>query len=420
MADQHTDSPVQKVDQRQPHQKRKLSWWKKFCGCCGGQSTDVNPTRQTSSQARADGGQAHDGPVYYPETEPGHLLLQENNKNWQAHDGPVKQDAETKPGNISGKRQENIRDGQAVDLPLPAAEVGYSGKAFGQQSANDNKTTAKDKSNSGQASGQQSANYNATTAKNKSSSGQPASGQKSAYDNASTAKNKSSSVRASGQQSANDKATSAKNKSSSSGQAFGQPNQKQEHGNGSPGVEEKNKKDKLLGIPVSSDQDLGKKTGGTEPAVHNSSLKGAIRQEDTKKNTKDLNPRKEINSMFEHSSQEQAKGPPLKNEKQKDFGKQPSFKDKDKTNIDSSLPKIVSSPRNPSSEQQKDVPKQGKNIENQINTRTSSPIIAYSSSLGQGGQILSQEQQKSVTKSEGIKKDDKNTVPSHIETKSSM
>lgn len=313
-------------------------------------------------------------------------------------------------------------------------------KMNGGQSANGNMNTATNKRNSGQASGQQSANGNATTAKNKSSSAQ-ASAQQSPIDDANTAKDKSNSGQAFGQQSENDKKTTAKDKSnsgqasgqqstndnaatakdmSSSKQASGQPNQKQEHSNGSPGIGEKNKKDKLLGTPGSSDQDLGKKTGGTEQAVHNSSLKGAVRQEDTKKNGKDFNPRKEINSNFEQLSQEKPEGPPLKNEKQKDFGNQPSFKDKDNTYIETSLPKIVSSARNPSSEQQKDVPKQEKNIENQINTRKRSPVIVNSSSLGQGGQILSQEQQKSVTKPEGIKKDDKNTVPSHIETKSSI
>ncbi|KAJ0097953.1 hypothetical protein Patl1_27619 [Pistacia atlantica] len=373
----------------------------------------------------------------------------------------------------------------ANDIATTEKRKSSSGQASGQQSANDNATTATNKSNSGQGSDQQSANDIATTEKNKSTSGQ-ASGQQSANDNAS-AKKQSNFGQASGQQSANDSAAKAKNKSSSSGQASVQLNQKQEHNSESPGVGEKSKNDKLLGTSGSSDQDSGKKTGGTEQAVHNSSLKGAVRQEDTKKNGKDLNPRKENNSNLEHSSKEQPKGPPLKNEKdkllgtsgssdqdlgkktggtkqpvhnslpkgdvkigkdlnpqkgnnsnsehsleeqpkgpqlkiekQKDFGKQPGFKNKDNTNIDTSLPNIVSSARNPSSEQQKDVPKQAKNIENQINTRTSSPVIANSSSLGQGRQILSQEQQKSVTKPEGIKKDDKNTVPSHVRAENNI
>ncbi|KAJ0039820.1 hypothetical protein Pint_27004 [Pistacia integerrima] len=281
-----------------------------------------------------------------------------------------------------------------------------SGQASGQQSAIDNATTATNKSNPGQVSDQRSANDIATTEKSKSSSGQ-ASGQQSAKDNTS-AKKQSNFGQASGQQSADDSAANAKNKSRSSGQASVQLNQKQENNSESPGVGEKSKKDKLLGTSGSSDQDLGKKTSGTEQPVHNSLPKGDVRQEDIKKNGKDLNPQKGNNSNSEHSLEEQPKGPPRKIEKQKDFGKQPGFKNKDNTNIDTSLPKIVSSARNPSSEQQKDVLKQAKNIENQINTGTSSPIIANSSSLGQGGQILSQEQRRSVTKPEGIKKDVKN------------
>ncbi|KAJ0039509.1 hypothetical protein Pint_26979 [Pistacia integerrima] len=249
--------------------------------------------------------------------------------------------------------------------------------------------------------GGQPADGSATTPNNKSSSGQ-ASGQQSAIDNATTATNKSNPGQVSDQRSANDIATTEKTKSSS-GQAS-----------------EKSKKDKLLGTSGSSDQDLGKKTGGTEQPVHNSLPKGDVRQEYIKKNGKDLNPQKGNNSNSEHSLEEQPKGSPRKIEKQKDFGKQPGFKNKDNTNIDTSLPKIVSSARNPSSEQQKDVLKQAKNIENQINTGTSSPIIANSSSLGQGGQILSQEQQKSVTKPAGIKKDVKDTVPSHVEAENSI
>ncbi|KAJ0097952.1 hypothetical protein Patl1_27618 [Pistacia atlantica] len=206
---------------------------------------------------------------------------------------------------------------QTIHTETEATTHDYS-KMNGGQSSNGNASTATNKSNSGQASAKQSAIGNAATATNKSSFGQ-ASAQQSANDKKNTAKDKSnsgqgSSVQASGQQSANDNATSAKNKSGSSGQASVQLTENQEHSSENPGIGEKNKKDRLLGAPGSSDQYLGKKTGGTEQAVHNSSLKGAIRQEDTKKNTKDLNPRKEINSMFEHSAQEQAKGPPLKNE----------------------------------------------------------------------------------------------------------
>ncbi|KAJ0040584.1 hypothetical protein Pint_27008 [Pistacia integerrima] len=131
--------------------------------------------------------------------------------------------------------------------------------------------------------------------------------------------------------------------------------------------------------------------------VHDSLPKGDVN------NCKDLNPQKGNNSNSEHSLEEQPKGPQRKIEKQKDFGKQPGFKNKDNTNIDTGLPKIVSGARNPSSEQQKDVPKQAKNIENQINTRTSSPIIANSSTLDKVDKSL-REQQKSVTKPRASRK----------------
>ncbi|KAJ0040585.1 hypothetical protein Pint_27006 [Pistacia integerrima] len=170
----------------------------------------------------------------------------------------------------------------------------------GGQSADGSATTPNNKSGSGQASGQQSAIDNATTATNKSNPGQ-VSDQRSANDIATTKKSKSSSGQASGQQSADDSAANAKNKSSSSGQASVQLNQKQENNSESPGVGEKSKKDNLLGTSGSSDQDLGKTTGGTEQPVHNSLPKGDVRQEDIKKNGKDLNPQKG-NNMATHAN----------------------------------------------------------------------------------------------------------------------
>ncbi|XP_031250404.1 putative uncharacterized protein DDB_G0285119 [Pistacia vera] len=453
-------------------------YWCCCCCCCDKQSSSKIEGQagngKQSTHTEMNDGQSADGSATTPNKSSSGQVSGQQSANGNASTATNQSNS----GQISDRQSAN-------DIATTEKRKSSSGEASGQQSANENATTATNKSNSGQGSDQQSANDIATTEKNKSTSGQ-ASGQQSANDNAS-AKKQSNFGQVSGQQSANDSAAKAKNKSSSSGQASVQLNQKQEHNSESPGVGEKSKNDKLLGTSGSCDQDSGKKTGGTEQAVHNSSLKGAVRQEDTKKNGKDLNPRKENNSNLEHSSKEQPKGPPLKNEKdkllgtsgssdqdlgkktggtkqpvhnslpkgdvkngkdlnpqkgnnsnsehsleeqpkgpqlkikkQKDFGKQPGFKNKDNTNIDTSLPNIVSSARNPSSEQQKDVPKQAENIENQINTRTSSPVIVNSSSLGQGGQILSQEQQKSVTKPDGIKKDDKNTVPSHVRAENSI
>ncbi|KAJ0098189.1 hypothetical protein Patl1_27622 [Pistacia atlantica] len=95
---------------------------------------------------------------------------------------------------------------------------------------------------------------------------------------------------------------------------------------------------------------------------------------------------------------------------------QESFKKEDeyrKTNHSSKTTK--------SEQEQKGFGKQESNNEKQVNTRLSSSMVTDFSSLGQGRQLLSKEQEKGVVKQEGINKDDENPGISYTDrTKSSI